>query len=440
MRLRLFALLGVFAVVPLASAQFYTAVDLQPVGNPVFETWCNAVASGQQGGYGWDGFNEHAVIWSNSSSSFIDLSPSSYPWSQINGTDGVHQVGYVQGSDFVQHAAYWSGSAPSMQLLPGVGSQTSDAFAISNGAAGGFVGGQAAYWPTLTSPFINLNPAGYVGAQVNGIGGSLQAGTAFDGSGGYAIMWSGTAASAVPLGPLNSEALATDGVQEVGDANGHAFLWTGSAASGIDLNPVGYASSSALAVSNGKQVGTYSNRGDFHAAVWSGSAASVVDLNQFLPNYGPGGVIAATSIAPDGTIGGYYADTLGEVHAVLWIPAGPPVVFSGFLQPINDPASPESVFKRGSTVPVKFKLTTSAGAPISSAEAHVSLTQLGAGETLINEQYYETPSDDGTTFHFNTGSGCYEYNLGTKNLVSGARYRITATWSTGSASVTIAIK
>src|SRR5690349_10099894 len=100
--------MGAFVIVPLASAQYYAIVDLQPVGNPVFETLCNAVAPGKQAGYGWDGINNRAVMWSNSASSFVDLSPAGYNWSQITGTDGTHQVGYVQGSDFLQHAAVWS--------------------------------------------------------------------------------------------------------------------------------------------------------------------------------------------------------------------------------------------------------------------------------------------------------------------------------------------
>src|SRR5262249_12513465 len=68
----------------------------------------------------------------------------------------------------------------------------------------------------------------------------------------HAMLWSGTAASAVDLHPtnssldiLNSQALRGAGQQQVGwgfyvggpNAGSHALLWTGTAASTVDLNP-----------------------------------------------------------------------------------------------------------------------------------------------------------------------------------------------------------
>ena len=52
--------------------------------------------------------------------------------------------------------------------------------------------------------------------------------------------------------------------------------------------------------------------------------------------------------------------------------------FDGFLQPINDTAhqigTSTSVFKAGSTVPVKFQLKNAAGSVVQSATAPVWLT------------------------------------------------------------------
>lgn len=62
----------------------------------------------------------------------------------------------------------------------------------------------------------------------------------------------------------------------------HALLWSGSAASAVDLNPAGFTQSFAYGVSGGQQIGWGSGAatGDVaHALLWSGTAASAVDLN-----------------------------------------------------------------------------------------------------------------------------------------------------------------
>ena len=108
----------------------------------------------------------------------------------------------------------------------------------------------------------------------------------------HALLWNGTAASAVDLHPAtfgSSYANAVSGMSQVGYGTGplynisHALLWHGTAAGAIDLHPTGFFNSYAYGVSAGSQVGygtlaIPTGEGDAHALLWTGSAASVLDL------------------------------------------------------------------------------------------------------------------------------------------------------------------
>ncbi len=150
-----------------------------------------------------------------------------------------------------------------------------------------------------------------------------------------ALLWSGSAASAVDLTPsgfYRSRALGVSGGQQVGSGhlNGygpmHALLWSGSAASAVDLNPSGFDESEAYGTNGTEQVGfgypAWSQFG--HALIWSGTADSVVDLNQFLPSSWSSSTYAvAKSIDAQGNIVGYASD-MGVSHAILWVPVPEP--------------------------------------------------------------------------------------------------------------------
>ncbi len=101
--------------------------------------------------------------------------------------------------------------------------------------------------------------------------------------------------------------------------------------------------------------------------------------------------------------------------------------FSGFLQPVNDTGRPTvscgspcvaSVFKGGSTIPVKFRLFNSAGATVQSAALpqwvnpkQGSLTTLG-----VDEVVYTDPSTSGTTYRWDSTAQQHIYNWGTKGV------------------------
>jgi hypothetical protein len=272
-------------------------------------SWATSTATGingtQQVGFGLpstsaDASNGiHAILWNGSAVSFADLNPNNYMGSAAYCTTGAQQGGYAvvktSGGGKVKttppsHAALWNGSA---------------------------------------SSFIDLNPSNMAESRVYACATSQQAGYVMPVSPGFthAAVWSGTGGSAVDLQPstgfVSSIAFGAASGQQVGygvtvasaGGTGHALLWSGSAATVIDLHPAGYTFSVAYATNGAQQVGEADDNTfprHKHAVVWTGSAA-VVDLNQFLP----AGFTDAQAMGIDaaGNIAGYAGG-----HAFLWVP------------------------------------------------------------------------------------------------------------------------
>jgi hypothetical protein len=89
--------------------------------------------------------------------------------------------------------------------------------------------------------------------------------------------------------------------------------------------------------------------------------------------------------------------------------------FDGFLQPINDTAhqvgTSTSVFKGGSTVPVKFQLKKADGTAVQSAGDPAWLTPVkGSSMSLpVDENVYSASADSGSTYRSESGAQ-YIYN------------------------------
>lgn len=92
--------------------------------------------------------------------------------------------------------------------------------------------------------------------------------------------------------------------------------------------------------------------------------------------------------------------------------------FSGILQPVNSDGS--SIFKQGSTVPVKFALTDAAGNYISAAAAKLYYAKLSdnvSGNVL--EALSTSAATSGNLFRYDSTSNQYIFNLNTKGLAVG---------------------
>jgi len=161
----------------------------------------------------------------------------------IHATTGDRQAGFA--SRDWPHAVLWSGTAASaVDLHPSDEAASSTAYAMAGDQQGGMVVfngiAQAALWSGTAASYRNLHPGGQGHSEVRGMTIGQQVGHANS----HAGIWFGTAASFVdlhPAGAASSEARATIGTMQVGSAvftpTYHAILWFGSATNYIDLQP-----------------------------------------------------------------------------------------------------------------------------------------------------------------------------------------------------------
>jgi len=102
--------------------------------------------------------------------------------------------------------------------------------------------------------------------------------------------------------------------------------------------------------------------------------------------------------------------------------------FDTFLQPINDTAHQvglnTSVFKAGSTVPVKFQVKRSDGTVVQPVTAPVWLTPVKGSTTSapIDESSYTLAADSGSSYKYDATAQQWQYNW--KSLTAGYYWRI----------------
>lgn len=120
----------------------------------------------------------------------------------------------------------------------------------------------------------------------------------------------------------------------------------------------------------------------------------------------------------------------GSTHAFIWDPvSGMQDLFIGFLQPINGDGS--SIFKLGSTVPIKFQLTNCNEAAITTAVGTLTvfkITDVVSG--TVEEVTVDTLGGSNTDNTFRFSSPNYIYNLNTKPYSQGT-FRLQANLDDG---------
>jgi hypothetical protein len=122
--------------------------------------------------------------------------------------------------------------------------------------------------------------------------------------------------------------------------------------------------------------------------------------------------------------------------------------FSGFLQPINDtainPALTPSVFKQGSTIPIKFQLLDANGNPVpaslaasiaSSCSATVTMSYVTTGSSPVDETVSSDTANTGTCFRYDSTSNQFIFNMSTKPYRTNSTYQIGAKIVGGAATV-----
>jgi hypothetical protein len=337
-------------------AQSYTGLDLYILSPPLpaaisFDT--ASASSGQvvgtSGTIAMTGM-QHAILW-NGSGEPVDLTPTASGSNGASATDGAHQVGQAGG-----HAMLWSGTPESAVDLHPTGlseftysiangvhgdQQVGDGIAINTNQTINFY--HALLWNGSAGSVVDLNPASFDDSAAVATDGIYQvgygAGSGTSGN-GHALLWNGTANSAIDLNPTNlgyasSGAFGVGGVQQVGtgaraDGSGSALLWSGTADSAVNLQP---ASLSGVTITDAFAYGTNgvhqvgSVAGDFfhHAVAWSGTADSAMDLNPLLPF--SSWISDAFSINAQGDIFGVALDSDANYHAVEWLAVPEPSTF-----------------------------------------------------------------------------------------------------------------
>lgn len=142
----------------------------------------------------------------------------------------------------------------------------------------------------------------------------------------------------------------------------------------------------------------------------------------------PGKRVLAASFTPDD--GANYADAgKSVIIAVLYNT----VAGHAFLPPINVPPRSQSVFKAGSTIPVKFQLFMADGVtPVGSAIATIRVTRFadGAADRVPVAALSNVPNAE-TIFRYDYDARQYIFNLSTRNWSAGV-YLITAVLDDGS--------
>ena len=217
--------------------------------------------------------------------------------------------------------SYASGTNGAQQVGKGSGDVT-----------GGYL--HALLWNGTANSAVDLHPTkltGFNESQAIGTDGVQQVGFATTtGDSDHALLWSGSADSAVDLHPTNlsgfnnSQAFGTDGVHQVGEggitsSTEHALLWTGNASSAVDLNPLNFRVSVAYGVNGSQQVGLgYGSgmNGASHALLWTGTASSAVDLSPTNLS----GFEYSRAMATNGTrqVGSGFGSATDNDHALLW--------------------------------------------------------------------------------------------------------------------------
>ncbi|MGD0463731.1 MAG: PEP-CTERM sorting domain-containing protein [Tepidisphaeraceae bacterium] len=260
-----------FAAAPLAMGQAYIAYPLYtPTASGYSGTAFSGGASpmptfgGQTVGSCSSGpnySNGGPLLW-EAQGSVVELNPTGLSYFTGSGayaTDGAQQVGVANVYTWTSgsYAMFWTGSATSaVDLNPSTGFQFSAAYGVGGGQQ---VGDAWSVIPATGPTFTD------------------------------AMLWAerGSKVIATDLNPTssgyyNSRAWATDGIEQVGQANSsngatHAMVWNGSAGNYADLNPAGFSGSVAYGVGGHQQVGMgfgTETGGAVHAMLWSGSATS----------------------------------------------------------------------------------------------------------------------------------------------------------------------
>jgi PKD repeat protein len=118
---------------------------------------------------------------------------------------------------------------------------------------------------------------------------------------------------------------------------------------------------------------------------------------------------------------------IGQVNNLSWFALGygEGYTWLGYLPPMGD--ADGRPFKQGSTIPIKFRISDSSGAPVTTAVATLTIQYVMAGAPSEEPEVASTAAGDaGNQFRYSTDGDLYIYNLSTKGASFLAPYTYRA--------------
>lgn len=428
-------------------------VDLHPV-NGSGASAVYAIDAGSQGGFSvvqvGDGkgavMASHPFVWFGSSESAVDLHDGSTVMSHglVRGVAPGRQVGIQhsppsKSEPTVHHAFMWSGTPESAVDIHPQWASYSDAMATDGsqhvGSGGLIEDGKtvAILWSADGSTATSLDPPGSYGSEAWGCRNGKQVGYVQTQAWGeqHAFVWSGSAASGIDLHEA-VEALGLVGptfathIDENGVISGYVWENMSRFVPLVWVPTEGPANTPPIAVAGGNQ--TLSYAGQTTNVILDGSSSYDPDLGDSITSYGwmEGPVSLGTSaqITVPMTVGDHLVtltvtDSRGATatdSAVISIH----YTWNGFSSPVNPDGS--SLFKLGSTVPIKFTLGGLSATAAPTARIYIAKITDGVFGTEF-EPETNGPGDSGNEFRYENGQ--YQFNWSTKGQTVGA-YRVRA--------------
>ena len=269
----------------------WTVTNLHPAG--ALNSWSYGVDATGQVGAARMATAVRASLWRGSAASWIDLTPSGSAQAYCSSTWGGTHAGWFAVGGGREHAALWT--AGGMIDLNPAGSVDSQAQGISDTQQVGWavIDGvsRASLWEGSAASWIDLTPPGSSTSNVVTVADGVQGGVATFNGISHASIWYGSASTWISLNAPGAESgcvYTIFGGQQGGQMNvgglAHASVWSGSPASRVDLHPAHATGHSfVFGMHEGQQVGNVDVNGRTRATLWSGSVGSFEDLHEFLP-------------------------------------------------------------------------------------------------------------------------------------------------------------
>lgn len=225
--------------------------DLNPSGFSF--SYCLGVHNGEQVGYAQNQSYfvtaSHAMLWYGSAASAVDLHTGPYTFSRAVGVHSGEQVGYISSIAYPEgeslgyhtgsHAMRWTGSAASGVDLHPTGFDASEALCTNGVQQGGWgyiaVGTShlhALLWNGDAASVTDLHPAAYTETKILAMNDTQQVGEGWVGTPGaigsvrHALAWSGSADTVIDLNqylPAGYTHAVATGIDDAGNIVGYAY-------------------------------------------------------------------------------------------------------------------------------------------------------------------------------------------------------------------------